>query len=107
MKYRKKPVVIEAMQWDGTPEGATPIINWILEGGGTARYYEEQRRGISPFRPGDTNSVVTPAHIIINTLEGAMQTLPADWVIRGVQDEHYPCKPDIFEATYEPVEDES
>jgi hypothetical protein len=40
--FRKRPVVVEAMQWDGTPEGATPIIDWILACDGTARWHEER-----------------------------------------------------------------
>ena len=85
MKYRKKPVTVEAVQWDGTPEDATPIINWILDTGERAAHWDEGR-------------------IYINTLEGTMAAEPGDYVIRGVAGEFYPCKPDIFEATYEPVE---
>ena len=43
-------------------------------------------------------------HLLIGTLEGTMAAAPGDWVIKGVAGEFYPCKPDIFEATYEPVE---
>jgi hypothetical protein len=84
-QYRKKPVVIEAFPWDGTAEGARPIINWVLDGDGVARYH------------------ATPAAIAIDTLEGVITASPGDWIIRGVQGEHYPCKPDIFDATYEAV----
>lgn len=45
----------------------------------------------------------TDQEIEINTLEGAMTAKPRDWIIRGIQGEFYPCKPDIFEATYEPA----
>lgn len=83
-KFRKKPIVIDAMQWDGTAEGATPVIDWILTTGQhAARYHEE--------------------YIAIDTLEGTMRATAGDWIIRGVQGEHYPCKPDIFAATYEPA----
>jgi hypothetical protein len=85
MKYRKKPVVIEAMQWAGGAAEATPVIQWVLDGGGTARYHER------------------PDRIRIDTLEGTMTVNPGDWIIRGVKGEFYPCKPDIFEATYEAV----
>lgn len=88
-QFRKKPVVIEAIQWDGTPEGATPIIDWILQGSGSARYNDDA--GYDPV-------------IKIDTLEGTMKAGDQDWIIKGVQGEFYPCKPDIFEATYEPVE---
>lgn len=82
--YRKKPVEIQAMNWDGTPEGATPVINWILSNGGTARF-----------------SCSQPHIIAIDTLEGSMHASPGDWIIQGVQGEFYPCKPDIFAATYD------
>jgi hypothetical protein len=89
-RFRKKPVVVEAVQWDGTPEGATPIIDWMLSEDGTARYHH----GDDHARP----------FIAIDTLEGQTAAGPGDYVIRGVQGEFYPCKPDIFEATYEPAE---
>lgn len=97
-RYRKKPVEIEAMRWDGTAEGATPIINWVLSGGGTARYHEAH---MAVFSDGEER--LYPGDIDIDTLEGTMRTNPGDWVIRGVKGEHYPCKPDIFEETYEEV----
>jgi hypothetical protein len=92
--YRKKPVEVEARQWGGTAEGATQIINWVLNGGGTARYHDDAL----PFGLSDG--------IAINTLEGTMMALPHDWIIRGVEGEFYPCKPDIFDATYEWVSQE-
>ena len=94
MKFRKKPVVIEARQWDGTADGASPIIDWILTGEHAARYH-------------DASDDVPRARteIAIDTLEGTITASPGDYVIRGVQGEFYPCKPDIFEATYDPVED--
>lgn len=81
-KYRKRPVVIEAMQWDGSASGATPIIDWILAGNGTAS---------------------CAASFQIRTLEGTMTASPGDYIIRGVQGEFYPCQPAIFEVTYEQV----
>ena len=94
-RYRKKPVVIEAMQWDGTAEGATPIINWILGNDGTARYHEPDWQ---------IHAEPPMSHIAIDTIEGTMRATIGDYVIRGVQGEFYPCKPDIFEATYEPAD---
>jgi hypothetical protein len=85
--YRKKPVVIEAVQWDGTVSAAKATIDWILAHGGTASYHDH------------------PSALSINTLEGTMTAMPGDWIIKGVQGEFYPCKPDIFAATYEPVAD--
>ena len=87
--YRKKPVVIEAMEWDGAVNSATVIIDWMLANGGTARYHDG------------------PSALSIDTLEGTMTAVPGDWIIRGVKGEFYPCKPDIFEATYEPAADEA
>jgi len=96
-RYRKKPVEVEAMQWDGTAEGATPIINWVLSGGGTATYTCSD-----PDRCAETDGD-TPHGIEIRTLEGTMRADLDDWIIKGVQNEFYPCKPGIFDATYEPA----
>jgi hypothetical protein len=96
--YRKKPVEIEARRWDGSVPEATKIINWVLAGGGTARY----REGF-PVVLSDGSERPMPASIRIDTPEGVMRANPEDWVIRGVKGEFYPCKPDIFEATYEEV----
>lgn len=93
-KFRKKPVVIEAMQFDGSWQSAQPILVWMetdrpLDRSG-ARWSDNN--GAGPF-------------IHINTLEGEMTASPGDWIIKGVKGEFYPCKPDIFEQTYEPVDD--
>lgn len=83
-KYRKRPVEIEAMHYDGTPATCRPIHDWLgIEHGGT--------------------DCDCDAGIYIDTLEGQMHVSVGDYVIRGVQGEFYPCKPDIFEATYEAV----
>lgn len=63
MKFRKKPIIIDAVQW-----------------------YD---------------------HGWIDTLEGGHIVCPGDWIIKGIKGEYYPCKPDIFRQTYEPVEDEN
>ncbi len=81
-KFRKKPIVIEAIQFDGSPDTAHEI-------------YKLSTRDISYI--GD--------HLTIRTLEGPMTASVGDWIIKGVAGEVYPCKPDIFEATYEPVDD--
>lgn len=84
-KYRKKPVVIEALQFDGTETSAYDLIDWIdQDAAGNDAVYD-------PY----DNSVG------IKTLEGVMSVLPGDYVIRGVQGEFYPVKPEIFTATYE------
>ena len=97
-KFRKKPVEIEAFQWDGTGEGATPLINWMLTNDTTARFICSNPDRCAEY-DGDT-----PHTIQIRTLEGDMTASLGDWIIRGVQGEFYPCKPDIFAATYEAVE---
>ena len=88
-KFRKKPVVIEAFQW-------------LIEMG--------ECNGVKMLPPvvsdGRSNGMVWPERYIIETLEGQMTVSPGDWIITGVNGEKYPCKPDIFEKTYEPVEGE-
>lgn len=93
MKFRKKPVEIEAMQFDGSFESYMAIAEWAKSHGSLnirIREYGEDEQDHT--------------HVVVNTLEGAMRGEPGDWIIRGVQGEFYPCKPDIFEATYEPAE---
>ncbi len=79
MKYRKKPIVIEAVQWRGSP-------SW------------DEIKALAPDR------IARDSHKLdIMTLEGLMAAAPGDWIIKGVAGEVYPCKPDIFEQTYEAV----
>ena len=80
--FRKKPVVIEAIQFTHDGTNAGEVINFT--GGIIAELREP--------------------HIAIKTTEGTMLANPGDWIIRGVKGEFYPCKPDIFEATYESAE---
>lgn len=98
-RYRKKPVVIEARLFQGGAESATPIVDWILAGGGTARW----REATPPYNDGTLGHPGWPEYLAIDTLEGTMDASPGDWIIRGVQGEFYPCKPEIFAATYEPA----
>lgn len=96
-KYRKKPVVVEAMQWDGTAADATPIIDWILSNDGCANYEcvdVDQCTG---------HGSDAPHTIAIRTLEGTTRAVPGDWVIRGTAGEFYPCKPVIFASVYEGI----
>jgi hypothetical protein len=103
-RYRKKPIVVEAMQWLGGAEAATPVIDWVLAAGErSARYHEYVEAGEDDEGKGWPDD---PEHLAIDTLEGTMRADVGDWVIRGVQGEHYPCKPDIFAATYGPAGDE-
>lgn len=85
MKYRKKPVVIEAYQ---LPPLNTPPTRELVD------FLGASERPITSERDGT---------LAIQTLEGTMTAEPGDWIIRGVKGEYYPCKPDIFAATYEAV----
>jgi hypothetical protein len=88
MKFRKKPIVIEATQWwtDGDHPAVLPVYT-----------YGPNDEHWSPSVPTEQGW--------IRTLEGEMRVNPGDWIITGVKGEHYACKPDIFEATYEAVEE--
>ena len=85
MKFRKKPVVVDAWLFDGSYESYHPVPS-----GGKARWFSSGLGG-------------RPACVEIQTLEGTMTAMPGDYIIRGVKGEFYPCKPDIFAATYEPA----
>ena len=88
MKFRKRPVVIEAVQFTGGNQGECsvfcPLITWP---------------------PDQDDPVNINENLIIPTLEGNMICSVGDWIIKGVNGEFYPCKPDIFKKTYEPVDD--
>lgn len=87
-KFRKKPVVIEAIQFEGTPASAVAVFEMFNIPGGK-------------FEP---DYDLQTGNLMIPTMEGEMRVHRDDWVIKGVKGEFYPCKPDIFEATYEAVE---
>ena len=104
-RYRKKPVEIDAMQWDGTAAGATPIIDWVLANGATARFDEPHEEIRHELDDGTVQGCpASPGGVFIDTLEGTMRADAGDWIIRGVQGEFYPCKPDIFAETYDEPE---
>lgn len=96
-KYRKKPVVIEAVLWNGKN---------LLEVTRFMSGYFELERAIDRERFDDYISIVENDGLKINTLEGVMNANIGDYIIKGIQGEFYPCKPDIFEATYEIVKDD-
>src|SRR5438105_4286987 len=104
-KFRKKPVVIEAHQFGGTIYSADAIIAWA----GIEPRPNEQNLDYSVTDNEGTfrDRIEQPAQfgpLVIHTLEGDMTAQEGDWIIKGVKGEFYPCKPDIFAATYEPVE---
>jgi hypothetical protein len=94
MKYRKKPVVVEAVQWTGKNE--VEVYNF-LESQNAKSSREVERTGKN-FFIGDFGE------LSINTLEGNHLARINDYIIKGVQGEFYPCKPDIFAKTYESAE---
>lgn len=85
--YSKRPVMIEAKQFTTNNEIGSPqmdqIVNWMNKGKGSRIAWHNG------------------TDIFITTLEGEMRAVCGDWIIKGVKGEFYPCKPDIFEATYE------
>ncbi len=91
-QYRKKPVVIEAMHFT---RGSTPGVGYEIAQWCGGRFNTD-------VKPSDYTDV--RYSISIPTLEGVMTADEGDYVIKGVAGEFYPCKPDIFEATYEAVE---
>jgi len=93
-KFRKKPVVIEAIRWTG--QNLFDIISFT---DGTP----DLRGSHAGMRWEDYSDLVSREGLKIFTLEGKMSASPGDWIIRGVAGEFYPCKSDIFKATYEPV----
>lgn len=94
MKVRKKPVIVEAIQWNGFNK--VPVIKEVHE-------YDPYKEGNPNYmcqNCGNTND----KHGWIATLEGGHIVCPGDWIITGVKGEKYPCKPDIFKLTYEIVD---
>lgn len=84
-KFRKKPVVIEAVQWNNQKIVCPPGPEWFAEA---------EEKGVIRL---------SGQSLVIRTLEGDVTASPGDWIIQGVHGELYPCKPDIFAKTYEPI----
>ncbi len=82
-KYVKKPVVIEAVQWTG--ENVTEIVDFCVDCYSYKKLDEPQ--------------------LMVRTLEGPMKASQGDYIIKGIKGEFYPCKPDVFELTYNKVEE--
>ena len=89
-RFRKKPVVVEAMLFDGTMECAYKVFEWAGKASGIT-YQPIGQRWI----------------LFIPTLEGIMEARAGDWIIKGGKGEFYPCKPDIFRITYELTDDKT
>lgn len=84
-KFRKKPVVIEAVQWTGEYYDCDDMPAWLIDAHDSGVALDD----------GEAKT--------IKTLEGNHRADPGDWIIRGIKGELYPCKPDIFAATYDPA----
>ncbi len=93
-KYRKKPVVIEAMKFFGDHDNCLECYNWV--NGVTERTLSNIKKA--------HDHVFENGGIIITTPEGDMKASIGDYIIKGINGEFYPCKPDIFEQTYEKVD---
>lgn len=85
--FRKKPVTIQARKFETNNEegdvNMNALVDWIITNGGNAKH--------------------DSTDIFIETLEGTHRASVGDWIIQGVKGEFYPCKPDIFDATYEAI----
>jgi hypothetical protein len=89
-KFRKRPVVVEAIQYTGTRVAVTDVPKWFFDA------LVDRTVRSSP------DEAPTP-YLTIKTLDGDHRADIGDWIIQGVKGELYPCKPDIFAATYEPA----
>jgi hypothetical protein len=85
MRYVKKPMEVEAVQFDGSPESAERIVRWVEDNDGLATYSGS-------------------GSVLVRTLEGDMQAPAGWWIIRGIDGEFYPCRDDIFHNSYDPVQ---
>lgn len=96
-KYRKKPVEIEAIKWDGSLNAFKKIKEFnpsIIDGGAV---WHQNAIGT------DDDCLTSSWPLFIQTLEGTLSASIGDYIIKGVKGEFYPCKPDIFEMTYDKV----
>lgn len=99
MKYQKKPVVIEALQYTGGEQNVIALTDWINGVDSSTNYHL--------VAPQIMREVEAAGGIPIKTLEGTMIAQQGDWIIKGIKGEFYPCKPDIFSATYDSVAETS
>lgn len=95
-KYRKLPVIIEAVQFGKID--TKELLDFIRDNKGKCQY-----RPLGGIYDDDGNRIGEKTHLIVNTLEGETVASIGDYIIKGVNGEFYPCKPDIFKKTYEEV----
>jgi len=93
LKFRKKPVVIEAIQWDGNTN--KQLIEQFV-----GKKLKRELESETAYLAGQGAPIFS---LLIPTLEGETTASAGDWIIKGVNGEFYPCKPDIFKKTYEQV----
>lgn len=104
MKYRKLPVEIEAIQFKGEDNKNIVDVYNFLEGTNAESQAEIKSYGKN-FEIDFCNGTCRIGDIVIKTLEGNLRANHGDYIIKGINGEFYPCKPDIFEKTYEVVTD--
>lgn len=89
--YTSRPISIEAVQWDGSADMATPIIDWVVENDGTISLH-----------CADFDACERGEHVLrIRTLEGTMDAAAGWWIIKGTEGEFYPCKDSVFQRKYQ------
>lgn len=101
-RFRKKTIVIEAMQWDG--QNADAVVRWAQGDWNVPPPFAPNGDSIwikQKVLDPDADPVKCLWYLVIPTLEGNQEVSPGDWIIRGIAGELYLCKPDIFAATYE------
>lgn len=97
MKYKKKPVEVEAVQLNSDYSSVREVLIFVGE------YSGGELNGFDKIHFDEYVETVGKEGLDINTLEGVMHASIGDYIIKGVNGEYYPCKPDIFEKTYELV----
>lgn len=91
-KFRRKPIVVEAMQFEANYKGAQKIIDWV-----------NKETGWNPDKNTDPPIMYYYGDLTIRTLEGDMHASDGDWIVKGTEGEFFPVKPKIFKKTYEAV----
>lgn len=102
-KFRKKPVVIEAMRLTSSTAQFHAVYQWVERNTLGSFELMAVTEGREPYPESGVSIDPRNGQLIISTLEGLHWVFVGDWIIRGVAGEFYPCKNDIFEATYELV----
>jgi len=116
MKYRKRPIVIDAVQWFTNGDHPADCVGELVEDLVSGEMFKKIEGAVVRFfRHPDYPSTqkhelcdhIWHIHGWIDTLEGGRTVCPGDWIITGIQGEYYPCKANIFADTYEPVDEEA